>query len=79
MNKKMYQLYDDYDGYPNRVKIGEYDTLAEVCCAAQRWDEKTNGKCDFDIYQLHKDGEYHLLLAFTTEEVRSMDRKEIAP
>lgn len=79
MNKKMYRLYDDYEGYPNRVRIGEYDTLEEIRRAAQQWDEKTNGKCDFDIYQLMKDGKYHLRLAFTTEEICSMGRGEVQP
>ena len=66
MNKKMYRLYDVYDGYSNRVKIGEYDTMDEVRRAALQWDvEETDGECAFALYQLQEDGKYHLQRDFT--------------
>lgn len=58
--KKKYRLYDIYDWPDARVKIGEYDTMAEVRRAANQWDmEETDGECAFALYELHDDGKYH--------------------
>lgn len=66
MDKKQFRLYDVYDGFADRVKIGEYDTLDQVHQACRRWDvEETDGECDFALYQLQDDGKYHLVHDWT--------------
>lgn len=60
MDKKQFRLYDVYDGFTDRTKIGEYDTMDQVRRACRRWDvEETDGECAFALYQLQDDGKYH--------------------
>ena len=64
--KKKYRLYDIYDGYDNRTKIGEYDTMNQVKVAARVWDiEETDGECEFALYKIQEDGKYHLIQNWT--------------
>ena len=67
MERKQYRLYDVLDGFSNRFKIGEFDTLTEVRKAALHWDvEETDGECEFALYRLNElDGKYHFVPVWT--------------
>ena len=66
MRKAKFRLYDIYDGPEARVKIGEYDTMAEVRRAARQWDvEETDFECAFALYELRDDGKYHRIHDWT--------------
>lgn len=57
----MYRLYDVYDGFSNRILIGEFETLREVRRAALQWGkEETDGECDLALYCRRDDGKYYL-------------------
>lgn len=47
-----FRLYDIYDGYADRILIGEFDTMKEAKSAALHWDiEETDGECCIVLYR----------------------------
>lgn len=52
-----YRLYDVYD---DRYKIGEYSNMNSVKASCRNWEKETDGECCFWLYELGKDGIYHI-------------------